>query len=170
MLGNNALDFMLVHGYTIKAHETLDPILINRLELALRLYRLNIAKHIIVAAKNSIYDWELYNRVGKPESRYMREYLEKRGIDSDVIFEEDEGTNTFECIDKAYKIIKRKGWESGIIISSLDHLERVQKIDFKKFHDNFLLFYFGSSIDDPDERERFRKHEEEAIIYTIEND
>jgi vancomycin permeability regulator SanA len=162
------LDFMLVHGYELTEEGQLDAILRDKLEHTLRLYQSGHARNIIVAGKYTKSDKEFCERTGATESSVMKQYLANKNVPLEAIFEEDEGKNTFDCTKNAFnKIILPHRWNSGIIVSNLEHLPRIILQTGKIFPTQIFCFYSGLPISDPVKREKFLEQEKEKIRYTL---
>ena len=121
-------DFALVHGFDLLEDGKIDPILESRLDHFLNIVREGLEfRCVIVASKNGRRDKNFVEKTGKTQAATMRDYLIKRGFsDIDKIFLEQEGTNTWLCTVNAYnEIIAPRNYESGMVISSVEHLSRV---------------------------------------------
>jgi len=165
------LDYILVHGYDLKTDGSLDEILISRLDLSLDLFEDGWSDNMIVAAKYGKRDADYCKNKGITQSMCLKEYLVSHDVPSEIIFEEREGKNTFDCSKNAYdNIIKPKKWNSGIFVSSAEHLPRIIIQNQKIFQQNMMLFYAGPPILNSNKKKKFLAHELEAIKYTLSKD
>lgn len=170
------LDFILVHGHVLKIDGTLDgEILVPRLDHALGLYRLGVAENIIVAGKHASSakygaesDEGFVKTTGITEARRMKGYLEAKGVPWETIFEESEGTNTWDCTWNAYQnIIIPKGWSSGHIVSSREHLARVAWMTNLIFDREMKIIFSGPSIKDETLRLKILNQERDSLTYSL---
>lgn len=162
------LDFIICHGYVYNEDGTMDPILKQRLDFSLELYHKGFSSNIILAGKYGQRDKLLYEETNLTQSAKMKGYCLQYGIPSKAIYEEPDGTNTFDCTKFTYeRIILPFKWTSGIIVSSHEHMPRIILQTMKIFPPEFILLYSGPSIEDFVEREKFIAHEKEAMKYTL---
>lgn len=162
------LDFILIHGYILLEDGLLDPILVDRMEHGLDLFLRELGSNIIVAGKHGLQDKEYYEKTKITEAKRMRQYLEEKKVDPSKIFEECEGTNTFDCTSKAYQtIIKPNHWTSGVIVSSREHLPRIIIQTNKIIPPEITVLYSGPMITDPTKRAKFVEREAKATVYSM---
>jgi hypothetical protein len=162
------LDFILIHGYVLEEDGTMDPLLIDRLDYGRKVCSQGFTNNIVVAGKHGGRDQPFYERTGIPESSVMKDYLVSIGVPSGDIFEEDQGTNTFDSTLNAYnQFILPNGWLSGMVVSTAEHLPRIILQSQKIFSPEINLWYGGPTILDTSKREEFLTHEREAIAYTL---
>lgn len=166
-------DFILIHGFYLKEDGELDPVLIARLDHALLIYK-NCMGKIIVAGNHGVKDKEIVEKTGVTESAKMKEYLVKKGIPSEEVTEEPGGKNTWDCSVNAFNnIILPKKWTSGHIISSSEHLPRVQLQTNKILSllnvepNSIMLFYSGPQVTDLMSKKLVLEYEDEAIRFTL---
>ena len=97
------------------------PVLEARLNHALFLYRQGIAPRILTTGGAG----------GDPtftEGEVAHAYLSKRGVPSEAIFVENEGSSTVESITVAQEIMRRSDWRSCVVVSDGYHIYRVKKM------------------------------------------
>ena len=157
------VDLIIIHGYNRHEDGTMDQIEKDRLDFGIDLFDDDVAQRIVVASGQR--DAKFFEETGIPQSVGMREYLESRGIPSDVIWEEVQGTNTFDCTQFVYdNYIVPNCIRSLVIVSSAEHLPRIALQTLKIFPPDIDVFYAGPPVPDS-EREAFVDHERKAIIY-----
>lgn len=136
-----------------------------RLDQAIKLHLLNLDSKIILCGKFSF----LYGKDRPPitEARKMREYLLEKGIDSKHILMEQFSKDT---IGNAYYlkkyILKGRGYEKLIIITSRFHLERVKFIFNKFFNETKLEFVAVKDLESGEKEKEIIKRQEYLLIKT----
>jgi hypothetical protein len=165
-------DFMIIQGYELLEDGSLDDILTDRLDFAISEHDEGLdVKSIIVAGKHGKRDRNFVLRTGVSEAQAMEEYLISRGYtDFSKIKLEEEGTNTWDCTFNAYNdIIKPNGYQSGIIVSSSEHLPRVMAQTLQIFPPKLYgrTSFGGPEIGNPEKRASFLNHELDSIETTL---
>lgn len=177
-------DFMLIHAYARERYGRKEersrfgivgPILEGRLEHGLYLWERKGVRNIIVAGRTGFTpeEKEFFVRTGIPITKTVGGYLEKRGVPTDVIVEEDNGENTYDCTNHAFKeIIIPRNWRTAHIISTLEHLPRIavqtQKVMEETGYPLYEISYSGPSIYVANVQEEIKKlfvtHERSSMI------
>ena len=174
----SSLDFILIHAFALDENNQISGIQRQRLDYGFRLYDEFGSPRFIVAGKLAAQNRDYFEETGITLSKEMKDYLIGRGIPGEKIHEEPEGENTYDCTVNSFKrIILPNEWNSGVITSSAEHLPRIMIQTMKVTRqmgikgEDMRLFYSGSSIENSgesrEEIERFKRHEAEAIIYTL---
>lgn len=136
------MKILIILGFKLNDDGGMNIILKNRLDKSAKLYCTINYDIIIVSGGN----------VGKnkklTESSVMKKYLvEKHLIDSKIIIEENNSSDTNENAIETYKIIKKiKNIKNVTIVTSKFHLERVKCV-FSHFYKNNFNLIFKSSKD-----------------------
>ncbi|MCC6860679.1 MAG: YdcF family protein [Bryobacterales bacterium] len=97
------------------------PVFKARLDHALSLYRKGLAAHILTTGGAG----------GDPhftEGDVGRAYLILRGVPSEAILVEPEGSSTVHSLTAAFEIMNRMGMRSCIVVSDGYHIYRVKKL------------------------------------------
>lgn len=134
------MKILIILGFKLNDDGGMNIILKNRLDKSAKLYCTINYDIIIVSGGN----------VGKnkklTESSVMKKYLvEKHLIDSKIIIEENNSSDTNENAIETYKIIKKiKNIKNVTIVTSKFHLERVKYVFSHFYKNNFnLIFKFS---------------------------
>lgn len=93
------------------------PMLTYRLDKALELYEEGYASKIIVSGSQGEDEWVT-------EAFAMKTYLEDKGIDSEVIFMEENSFSTFENLYYSKEIMEQEELDSAIIVTNSFHVHR----------------------------------------------
>lgn len=113
-------DALIILGYKCDGN-TIHPLLLERLQTALRLIRLHHYKKIIVTG----------GKVGtssKTEAEIMRDFLIDRGIPSRNIVLESEARDTIENLANCKRIFEQEALRDCLIVSNSFHIRRIQFI------------------------------------------
>jgi len=92
-----------------------------RLDHTLELWNLNLASYIIVTGGKQVGD-------RFTESQAARKFLTSKGVASDLIFEENTGTTTFESLLAVAKVANELGIDRVMIVSDPFHVLRAKLI------------------------------------------
>ncbi len=107
------IDCIIVPGCGVYANGEASPLLADRLDTAIELYRRGIADKLLFSGDHSgLY----YNEV-----KVMREYALDAGVPSEDIFLDHSGLSTSETIYRAYEIY---GVRTAVIVTQEYHLSR----------------------------------------------
>ncbi|MDP4132974.1 MAG: YdcF family protein [Bacillota bacterium] len=146
-------DCIIILSYHVPVDGKPSPILIERINKGIELYRLNIAQKIICAGGAV--------RNANIESEVMFKELLKNGIPKENIICEKESKGTWGNIKHSKEIMKNNGFKTAVIVSSPWHLRRasiyatemgikhtVEKSDIPKgirifFWIVYLYIYYG---------------------------
>jgi len=91
----------------------------DRLAHALRLYQAGKAAHILLTGGN------VFPQPGlKSESFYARELLESWGLPPGVAVLETASRNTIQNATNSARILKQRGWEKVLLVTSATHMHR----------------------------------------------
>ncbi|SNT09436.1 DUF218 domain-containing protein [Anaerovirgula multivorans] len=93
------------------------PMLAYRLDKALELYDKGYASKIIVSGSQGEDEWVT-------EAVAMKSYLENKGVDSEVIFKEENSFSTFENLYYSKEIMDQEEFKSAIIVTNSFHVHR----------------------------------------------
>lgn len=93
------------------------PMLIYRLDEALKLYNEGYASKIIVSGSQGEDEWIT-------EAAAMKTYLEGKGVDPEGIIEEDQSFSTFENLYYSKKIMEDQNLKNAIIVTNAFHIQR----------------------------------------------
>ena len=110
---NKDVDCILVLGAGIKADGTPSPMLEDRLEIAIEIYKLRPDLPILVSGDNGSED---YNEI-----RAMKEYLLEKGISETAIFADYAGFSTYDSLYRLKHVFKI---EKVFIVTQKYHLYR----------------------------------------------
>lgn len=102
----------LVLGARVYSDTELSPVLKDRCDYAIRLLKDGIVKQIIVSGSDAV--------PGKGEVRAMRNYIQEKGVTSDLIIDDDKGVNTMASMRNAYAL----GYRDVIICTQKFHSYR----------------------------------------------
>ncbi len=95
------------------------PVLQARLDHALYLYREDLSPTVIVTGGRREGDRFAEAEVGA-------EYLETEGVPPDAILAEDDGTTTFESLERVHELAREQGIDTVLLVSDPLHSERVK--------------------------------------------
>lgn len=154
------LDFIMPHGYLLNPDSTPHGLFLDRLSLADTLFREGYASHILISGRHG----KLDGQAKTTEAEVMRDYFLAHGIPERCLVGSPVGDNTFECMEYARGIIISRGWNSGVMVSHNEHLERIRAISHVLFSGmQMLLCYKGVPITDSVLRSAFLEHERSSL-------
>ncbi|MDX1761140.1 MAG: ElyC/SanA/YdcF family protein, partial [Christiangramia sp.] len=104
---------VIILGASVHADGKLSPILKDRVDTAIKLYKNNKVKNFLVSGDHRSDD---YNEVAA-----MVGYLEKNGIDNDLIISDHAGLDTYDSMYRAGKFFNI---EDAIVVTQEFHLPR----------------------------------------------
>lgn len=96
---------------------------VDRLLVAMDLFRAGKASYIILTGKSSLIDHK-----GVAESEDLRQYLIARGIPSDRVLIETESRNTIENFEAGLRLAKEHGLHRILLVTSAFHMDRSMAI------------------------------------------
>lgn len=97
------------------------PVLKARLDQATYLWNENLAQAVIVTGGKQEGD-----RFTEAEASHM--YLEQQGVPAEKIFEEEEGTTTYESLVRVKDIADERDIDSVLLVSDPMHSERIKRM------------------------------------------
>lgn len=112
------VDLAVVLGTTVHQDGSLSFALEARLARALELYREGWFPRILVSGG--------MGREGQQEAWAMKSYLQRWGVPAEAIWVDTEGNNTFLTAAHTAALMKKRGWQSVMVISQYFHLPRCQ--------------------------------------------
>lgn len=139
------MNIAVVLGYQLKENSVMDNLLIERLELLIKLTSEQDIDKIIVSGgkpnKSQIYS----------EAFVMKNYLIERGIESDKIIMEDESNSTLQNAINSVKIAKELKAKKIIVVSTIEHFTKYSFNPVKMFSeaindDNINLMIYTNTI------------------------
>lgn len=134
----NDYDCILVLGAGLRNGKP-SPILKDRLDTAIKLYKNNIAPKIIMSGDHGKEDYD--------EVNVMKSYAIKAGIPSEDIFMDHAGFSTYDSVYRAKEIFKS---ENIVIVTQKFHLYRslyiAQKLGIKSVGVSATLRKYGGDI------------------------
>ena len=110
---NGHYDYIIVLGCGIVDNSIPTDLMVDRLDMAIRLYEDGAAPRILLSGDHRVDD---YNEVA-----VMKNYMLDRGIPEDVIECDDLGLSTSETMERASRLF---GVESAVIVTQKYHLSR----------------------------------------------
>lgn len=132
-------DVIIVPGRGVYPDGSLYKDPMSRVTKAIELYNDKVAKRIIMSGGYSFH-FENYNEVN--ESKSMKNYAVKLGIDPKNILIEDKSTHT---LANAYFCKKTfcqpNDWKDIVVVASSDHMPRVKYVFSKVFGPDYNLTY-----------------------------
>lgn len=136
------MKILIILGFKLNDDGGMNIILKNRLDKSVKLYCITNYDLIIVSGGNVGRNKKL------TESSVMKKYLvEKHLIDSKIIIEENNSSDTNENAIETFKIIKKlENVKNITIITSEFHLKRVKCV-FSYYYKNCFKLIFKSSKD-----------------------
>lgn len=138
---------VIVLGASVHADGKLSPILQDRVDTAIKLYRSNKVKNFLVTGDHRTED---YNEVAA-----MVNYLQEKGIDKDLIISDHAGLDTYDSMYRAGKLF---GVESAIVVTQKFHLPRTLFIA-----QNLGLDYRGFTADQRAYQTEYRLKQREKL-------
>lgn len=110
---NGHYDYIIVLGCGIIDNSIPTDLMVDRLDMAIRLYEDGAAPRILLSGDHRVDD---YNEVA-----VMKNYMLERGIPEDVIECDDLGLSTSETMERAVRLFDV---ESAVIVTQKYHLSR----------------------------------------------
>jgi vancomycin permeability regulator SanA len=120
----HATDVMVVLGNKVRPDGKPSQALTARLDQAVLLYHEGDCRFILVSGG--------HGREGYDEPKVMRHYLEEAGVPSNIIFEDNDGTNTWHTAENTAAFLKARQLHSVLIVSQYFHLPRC-RLAFARF-------------------------------------
>lgn len=117
-------DLIVVLGNKVRPDGAPSQALKARLDRAVALYRAGYSKLVLVSGG--------HGKEGYDEPKVMRHYLETNGIPHDVIFEDNEGYNTWRTAQNSAQFLKEHHLKSVLVVSQYFHLSRC-RLAFSRF-------------------------------------
>ncbi|NMO94418.1 YdcF family protein [Paenibacillus lemnae] len=115
----DSADVLIVLGYRCDRGE-IHPLLKERLDTAIRLYRKKTYRAIIVSGGAVTWD--------RSEAEIMRDYLLAQHIPPEAVLIEDWSRNTVHNVVNCRVLMERHGYKSCVLISNSFHIRRMKYI------------------------------------------
>ena len=109
-------DVALVLGNKVNRDGSLSERLKSRLDKSIELYKQNFYSNIIVSGG--------FGREGYDEAIVMKEYLLQKGVDTNSIIVDSQGSNTYLSAVHTDSIMTAHNWESVIVVTNYYHISR----------------------------------------------
>ena len=138
---------VIILGASVHADGQLSPILKDRVDTAIKLYRKNKIKNFLVTGDHRT---ENYNEVSA-----MVNYLKDKGIDPDVIKADHAGLDTYDSMYRAGKLFNIK---RAVVVTQRFHLPRALFIA-----NNLGLSYQGFAADQRAYQTEYRLKQREKL-------
>lgn len=106
-------DCVIVPGALVYGNRVPSPILQDRLDVALQVYRTGITNRIIVSGDHGSKDYD--------EVNVMRQYLIGKGVPAEHIFMDHAGFDTFDTLYRARDVFQVK---RAVVVTQTFHLNR----------------------------------------------
>lgn len=135
----------IILGYQLNLDGTMDPLLVKRLDMGLKLLKEEeIYKIIVTGGKPD-------PRTPVSEAQRMYEYLVSKGVSEDLIIKEEKSGSTFGNAKYSVPIAKDLKAESIIIVTTLEHFTNYDYNPLKIFSefindDNIQLMIYTNTI------------------------
>jgi uncharacterized SAM-binding protein YcdF (DUF218 family) len=112
-------DAIIVLGAAVVGEDQPSPVLQERLNSALTLYRQHYAPVFILTGGQG---------EGEPiaEAEASQRYLESKGVPSAAMYLDNQSKNTWENVFNAKQIMQKQGMHTAIIVTDFYHQERAQ--------------------------------------------
>lgn len=112
-------DAIIVLGAAVVGEDQPSPVLQERLNSALTLYRQHYAPVFILTGGQG---------EGEPiaEAEASQRYLESKGVPSAAMYLDNQSKNTWENLFNAKQIMQKQGMHTAIIVTDFYHQERAQ--------------------------------------------
>ncbi|WP_343714529.1 ElyC/SanA/YdcF family protein [Inquilinus sp.] len=111
---------ILVLGYALAKDGTMQPTLLDRLDVALKAAQANPTARLIVTGGQP--------QAGVTEADLMTRWLVEKGVDRDRIIGEDKAKDTVGNGLNAASLIKRHGGDAVILVTSASHMRRARVV------------------------------------------
>ena len=105
----------IILGYQLNLDSTMDPILVHRLDMGLKLLKEEKIDKIIVTGGRP------REEVLKSEAEVMYEYLVEHGVSKDMIIKEETSKSTFANAKYSVPIVKELKADRVIIVTTIEH-------------------------------------------------
>lgn len=109
-------DCIIILGYRVPDNGKPSPILLERINKGIELYRLNISPKIICSGGSVRNEYI--------EAEIMYKELVKNGIPEENIICEKDSKGTWDNLKNSKNIMKNYGYKSAVIVSNSQHLRR----------------------------------------------
>lgn len=157
-------DFLLLHSNVLTADGSIGEDLQRRLNFVVDGFSRGLfsVETVIPAGRNGKRDKEYVDKTGITQAHVIEAYLREHGVTEPEIWKEDEGSTTYACIENAYKrLILPRGYGSGIVVSTAEHLARIMNQTYQVFHPGLYgnCVFMGPSIEDDAKRGEFLRRE-----------
>lgn len=138
---------VIILGASVHADGQLSPILKDRVDTAIKLYRKNKVENFLVTGDHRT---ENYNEVAA-----MVNYLEEKGIDPDIIKADHAGLDTYDSMYRAGKLFNIK---RAVVVTQKFHLPRALFIA-----NNLGFSYHGFTADQRAYQTEYRLKQREKL-------
>lgn len=138
----------IVLGYRLNKDSSMDPVLIKRLKMTLRLLKEEKIDKVILSGGCPVAG-QLFS-----ESAAMAKYLIENGVNPDIIIKEEQSLTTVENAKYSVPIAKELGATRIIVVTTLEHMARpfLNPINIfaNELKDNKVstMYYTNSSTDE----------------------
>ena len=105
----------IILGYQLNLDSTMDPILVHRLDMGLKLLKEEKIDKVIVTGGRP------REEVLKSEAEVMYEYLVEHGVSKDMIIKEETSKSTFANAKYSVPIVKELKADRVIIVTTIEH-------------------------------------------------
>ncbi len=105
----------VILGYQLNLDSTMDPILVHRLDMGLKLLKEEKIDKIIVTGGRP------REEVLKSEAEVMYDYLVEHGVSKDMIIKEETSKSTFANAKYSVPIVKELKADRVIIVTTIEH-------------------------------------------------
>lgn len=135
----------IILGYQLNLDGSMDPILIKRLEMGMKLLKEEKIDKVIVTGGRP------REEVKVSEAEMMFDYLVKNGVDKDLIIKEEKSGSTFGNAKYSVPIAKELNATRIIIVTTLEHFTNYDYNPLKIFSefindDNINLMIYTNTI------------------------
>ncbi len=160
-------DFLLLHSNVLMPDGSIGEDLQRRLDFVVEGLTSGSfqVKAVIAAGRNGKRDKGYVDLTGTTQADRIEVYLRYNGVRTEVV-KENRGATTFDCTLNAYNgIILPRGYQSGIIVSTAEHLPRIGFQTLQVFHPQLYgnCAFMGPPIEDDRKRGAFLRREVESF-------
>jgi len=160
-------DFLLLHSNVLMPDGSIGKDLQRRLDYVVERLTRGIFQvgAVIPAGRNGKRDLEYVDRTGITQADVIEAYLRNKGVRTEIV-KENRGRTTFDCTMNAYnEIILPREFQSGIIVSTAEHLPRIGFQTIQVFPSELYgnCIFMGPSIEDNREKGAFVRREVESF-------
>ncbi|MEZ5015785.1 MAG: YdcF family protein [Flavipsychrobacter sp.] len=117
-------DVIVILGYPVKSTDTLNDVLLSRLDKGIDLFRYGFARKIIVSGA------AVHNNI--VEAEVMAAYCIKNEIPPESLILERKARNTYENALYSVRLMKQLNYNSAIVVTSSFHKQRADYL-FSRF-------------------------------------